>query len=121
MTPTFTSCADAACVMAMAAATAVAATAAIIRLDIKNPPRFPEISVDFSGQRAECDSRAKAGNGASEVRPRRCGSSSRKAGALLLRSLIGGLFHNGLDSDRDRRHRCPRPGRCRADAGRLGA
>src|SRR5271156_3822359 len=61
MTPTFTSCADAACVMANAAATAVAATAAIVRLDIKNPPRFPEISVDFSVRRKPEMAQAKSG------------------------------------------------------------
>jgi hypothetical protein len=33
----------------------VAATAAIIRLDIKNPPRFPKISVRF--QWATCGKR----------------------------------------------------------------
>src|ERR1700722_6706633 len=44
MTPTLTSCADAACVMAKQATTTGAATAAIIRLDIK---KTSQISGDF--------------------------------------------------------------------------
>src|SRR5579864_474504 len=86
MTPTFTSCAEAVSVIAKPAETvmtAVAAKAAIIRLDLKILP-------DFRKFRSIADSSSKAGNGASEVRPERCGPSSRNGGALLWRRLTGG-------------------------------
>src|SRR5580704_3628011 len=113
MTPTLTSCAEAACVMATPAKAAAAAIVAIFRWDIKILPDFPNFG------RFQC--RAKAQNGASEVRLRRCGPPSRNAGALWLRRgkrLTRGHFHDGLDSDRDRRP-CPE---CRlAGAVRVGA